>query len=31
MKLLLLIGFCFSVAKSSLVFAEQNLPNSRHF
>ncbi|MDC3189253.1 hypothetical protein NQU96_05830 [Pseudoalteromonas elyakovii] len=31
MKLLLLIGFCFSVASSSLVFAEQNLPNSRHY
>ena len=31
MKLLLLIGFCFSVVTSSLVFAEQNLPNSRHY
>ncbi|MEQ5876135.1 hypothetical protein J3455_16485 [Pseudoalteromonas sp. NFXS39] len=31
MKLLLLIGFCFSVATSSLVFAEQYLPNSRHY
>ena len=31
MKLLLLIGFSFSVAVSSLVFANQNLPNSRHY